>query len=194
MAKSTTCSISGCAKSRYARGWCSMHYWRWHRHGDTSVCNDSRNIPTLDRFWMKVQKGSRCWEWTGMKDAKGYGRFRLESGSIAAHRFAYQAVHGPISDELDVDHQCHNKACVNPDHLRAATRSQNLENRIGPNRNGKSGVLNVHWVSARRHWRAMFMNEGRNIYIGSFKTRREAEVAVKKRRIEVLTHNDRDRS
>lgn len=29
-----TCSIEGCGKKHYARGWCRRHYNRWHRHGD----------------------------------------------------------------------------------------------------------------------------------------------------------------
>lgn len=29
-----TCKIPDCDKPRKAAGWCSMHYQRWHRHGD----------------------------------------------------------------------------------------------------------------------------------------------------------------
>lgn len=28
------CSIEGCEKPTYARGWCEKHWARWHRHGD----------------------------------------------------------------------------------------------------------------------------------------------------------------
>jgi hypothetical protein len=28
-----TCSVDGCGRPFYARGWCSMHYLRWYRHG-----------------------------------------------------------------------------------------------------------------------------------------------------------------
>jgi len=28
------CQIEGCDKAVWARGWCSMHYYRWHRTGD----------------------------------------------------------------------------------------------------------------------------------------------------------------
>lgn len=28
------CSIAGCSKRRFARGWCKVYYTRWLRHGD----------------------------------------------------------------------------------------------------------------------------------------------------------------
>ncbi len=29
-----TCTIDGCERAVAARGWCRLHYHRWHRHGD----------------------------------------------------------------------------------------------------------------------------------------------------------------
>jgi hypothetical protein len=31
---SRTCSVEGCGKPHYSRGWCHMHWIRWRRHGD----------------------------------------------------------------------------------------------------------------------------------------------------------------
>lgn len=31
------CSIDGCERPFYARGWCTMHYWRWYRNDDPEV-------------------------------------------------------------------------------------------------------------------------------------------------------------
>lgn len=28
------CSVEGCGRPHYARGWCAMHYQRWRNHGD----------------------------------------------------------------------------------------------------------------------------------------------------------------
>lgn len=33
-----SCSIAGCGRDHYGRGWCGVHYMRWHRHGDPLTC------------------------------------------------------------------------------------------------------------------------------------------------------------
>lgn len=49
------------------------------------------------------------------------------------HRVAWEARHGPIPDGLTVDHLCHNRRCVNVDHLRLLTNRENGQ------RNGRHG-------------------------------------------------------
>lgn len=57
-----------------------------------------------------------CYLWTEGTTPGGYGR----------HRVAYEKVYGPVPKGLDLDHICRVKCCVNPDHLRIVTRSQNM--------------------------------------------------------------------
>lgn len=95
----------------------------------------------LARFWAKVDKTptNGCWLWTAGIDRSGYGKFVNERKQLAAHRFAFQALVGPIPPGLEIDHLCHghddacvggtsclHRRCVNPAHLEAVTRQTNM--------------------------------------------------------------------
>lgn len=59
--------------------------------------------------------------------ASGYGWVSLGRGKrIGAHRLAYEEVHGPIPEGLEIDHLCHNPSCVQVKHLEAVTRTGNM--------------------------------------------------------------------
>ena len=47
-----------------------------------------------------------------------------------AHRIAWFDANGPVPDGLTVDHMCHNRRCVNIDHLRLLTLSENAKANI----------------------------------------------------------------
>lgn len=84
--------------------------------------------PAAERFAAKVVKTDDCWLWTGATQAGGYGRFMESSrpkSLVLAHRFAYEQAHGPIADDLTIDHLCRNTSCVRPDHLEPVTREEN---------------------------------------------------------------------
>lgn len=45
---------------------------------------------------------------------------------LSAHRVAYELTRGPIPAGMEIDHLCRVRSCVNPDHLEAVTRGENL--------------------------------------------------------------------
>lgn len=87
----------------------------------------------VEAFTARVQIGpeSECWPFMGARvPAGGYGRARLNTRLIAAHRVAYMLAYGNIPEGLDVMHLCDNPPCCNPKHLRAATTLENMQDMI----------------------------------------------------------------
>jgi hypothetical protein len=90
----------------------------------------------LDRFFAKVELTLFCWEWLGAVGSSGYGVFHVGPGLELAHRYAYEALVGPIPDDHDLDHLCGNTRCVNPAHLEPVTRAENVRRAAERRRRG----------------------------------------------------------
>jgi hypothetical protein len=129
------CSIPGCGRPHYARGWCNMHWHRWCTHGDPEKVLVIRGDDKR-RFWSHVDKTEGCWLWTGSPVGKGYGRIGISGHGVLVHRFAYELLVGPIPEGLTIDHVkangCTSKLCVKaiadefgPAHLEAVTPREN---------------------------------------------------------------------
>ncbi len=182
-----SCSIEGCEGRTVGRGFCKKHWYRWRQYGDpVGVASPS---DPQELFWQKVNKTASCWLWTGAL-VEGYGSFRSAGRHYLAHVFSYEIANGSIPFGFEVDHRCFVRACVNPAHLRLATRNQNMQHRSGANRNSKTGVRGVIRVGNR--YRATIMHLGETIYVGSFPTLEQADEAIRRKRHEVFTHDDHD--
>lgn len=66
-----------------------------------------------------------CIEWAGQLSIGGYGVCSGILGEQMAHRVSYLLTVGPIPEELELDHLCRNRKCINPYHLEPVTRKIN---------------------------------------------------------------------
>lgn len=173
----TTCKHPGCVRDVHKSGYCNAHYLRQRRGQDMDAPHRS-DVSPEDRFFAKVDKTGDCWLWTAAKSTVGYGKFRADCGLRAAHRVAYEWANGPIPTGLDLDHTCHVRACVNPDHLRLATNAENHQNLQGAQGDSTSGVRGVHWEHATGKWRAAAKLDGKLHNLGRFANVSEAEAVV----------------
>ena len=99
------------------------------------ITNDG--VP-VNRLWQSIGCAVRmpngCWEWCGTTKDNGYGiRYGVfkwrnwgKTKQGYAHRLAYIIFYGDIPKGKEINHLCKNTLCVNPQHLQAATRRENL--------------------------------------------------------------------
>jgi hypothetical protein len=89
-------------------------------------------------FWALSDRNKKtddeCWEWLGMKDKDGYGRFKIHYKPYRANRVAYTINNGEIEPGMWILHSCDNPSCVNPKHLRQGTNIENSQDAVDRNR------------------------------------------------------------
>ncbi len=103
-------------------------------------------VPLADRLLgrMTPEPTSGCWLWTGSLSVSGYGFIRegrRGSKQVLAHRAAYELFRGAIPPGLFVRHDCDNRACVNPTHLRLGTVEDNARDRTLRGRGWRGGPI-----------------------------------------------------
>lgn len=88
---------------------------------------DFRGTPA-QRFAKRCSEpdANGCINWTGSRKPDGYAQFNAFGHYPYVHRFAWEQVHGPIPEGLEIDHTCKNRLCVNVAHLEAVTKLENI--------------------------------------------------------------------
>jgi len=118
------CAVARCERLAVGGGMCLMHYKRVRRSGTTQGA-------TLEcRFFNHVTHEDEhgCWIWDKPHPESGYGQFRHG----LAHRWSYEFFHGDLPQDLDIDHLCRNRACVNAWHMDPVPSGVNILRGVGP--------------------------------------------------------------
>lgn len=93
-----------------------------------------RGVPVETRLWGRCKVVGECWEYQGNTNRGGYGTLEWRGRKWKAHRVAYTLAKGEIPDGLEVLHSCDNPPCVNPEHLRVGSQSDNMRDAFGRGR------------------------------------------------------------
>lgn len=153
----TGCSIDGCTRPVYKRGWCGAHFGRWERHGDPFAGQGTEKYLT-DRI--KFGGPTDCWPYQeGTPTRSGHLLISWHGRKRLVHRVIYELKVAPIPDGMLVMHRCDNPPCVNwTNHLRLGTvRENNLDRdlkgrhvALAGSRNGSSKLSEwqVHEIRA----------------------------------------------
>ena len=97
----------------------------------------------LSKCYINVD--SRCIEWIGAKNEKGYGYI----SNIRAHRYAWELYVGKIPKGLHVLHKCDNPSCVNVNHLWLGNHDENMKDKVAKKRSPntkKTRCKNGHFL------------------------------------------------
>lgn len=127
------CSVEGCARPHYGKDLCNFHYLRQYRGKAVETPGHFPGRGLAARLLEKIEYDTNggCWLWAGAIKSDGYGIInfgRRGVGNLLAHRASWLIHKGSLPPkDLDLDHLCRVRCCVNPTHLEPVTRAVNLK-------------------------------------------------------------------
>lgn len=97
----------------------------------TIIIKTQAELDALQRLLSKTNKNTSlgCWDFIGAKSKNGYGKLKFNN-EVLAHRVSYLIFNGKILKNKDIAHDCDNRSCVNPSHLRTQTRLENMNGAV----------------------------------------------------------------
>lgn len=119
-----------------------------------------------------------CRIWTGRLDKDGYGIVSFNNKNAKLHKYVYERDIKKVADGLVLDHQCHVRACCNPEHLREVTNVVNVTENAERYHANKTHCDHGHEFTEENTYR---WKNGR--YCRECRKRREAEHRDRKAKI-----------
>lgn len=101
-----------------------------------SIIFDEATKSRFDSKWT-LNPETGCHEWNANISPDGYGCFHYKSRRKRAHRISWEMTYGPIPKGLFVRHKCHNRVCVNPEHLELGTHKENMRDMVESGRSAR---------------------------------------------------------
>lgn len=161
MATPRLCVIPGCGKpQRTSKGWCQQHLHRWNKYGDPLAGRTFRGAPLL--YFQNVvlaYVGDDCLTWPFSRSSNGYAIMRIKGKTGSVSRLVCTTINGePVPPLDETAHSCGrgHLACVSPQHVRWATRTENQADRLlhgtdnGGERCGLAKLTNLQAEEVRR--------------------------------------------
>lgn len=87
-----------------------------------------QRIDLIDERFFRIEDcgyNTPCWVWIRTTLNKGYGQVKVKGRNTVAHRAVWEERVGQWPEEMQADHLCRVRACVNPEHIEPVTQATN---------------------------------------------------------------------
>lgn len=134
MAEISLCSILGCGKVHFGRGYCHNHHYRFWKHGDPLAGKTEKGLPR--KFYEDVAliyDGDECLIWPYSKSSSGYAKLQEDGRPKTVSRMVCEEANGPPPTERhQASHSCGNGhlGCVTKSHLSWKTPKENNADKL----------------------------------------------------------------
>lgn len=171
------CRLPDCERKHYGHDLCHLHYQRLKRSGSFEATDNSILKDPIERFWAYVVKTEpeACWLWDGGL-SKGYGSY----GGLwtkLAHKISYELTYDKVPLGMQLDHLCHTRNCVNPEHLEVVSNRENTVRGDKVSKKVRSLPVGVQPNRNATKYQALKQWSGDRLYIGTFDTPEQASIA-----------------
>lgn len=124
------------------------------------VCPPEDRAKNLSELMRRctIDSTTNCWVCHRVPDDAGYCNISINAIAGKWHRVVYAIVHGECPAATEVDHQCNNRACGNPDHLVLGTHRDNMSRMSLQKRHG-SHVKPENLARGSQHYLSRFSDE-----------------------------------
>lgn len=133
----TKCKIHGCKNTATGRGWCHAHYMRWYHTGNVQAdvpLQKKAPMGALFQYYCEhVQNATtdECMRWPFAYNSRGRAVMKVGDKQVRVHRYTCEEKNGPPpTPEHHAAHNCGHDWCINPNHVRWATPSENNQDKL----------------------------------------------------------------
>lgn len=168
MKQTDKCRIEECKWEPRDKGLCAKHSNRLRKLGDPTSTgtrgpspfppNDGHR-PFEGRLAARAVWKGDCLEWVTSTNIDGYGRIQTASKVyMLAHRWVWINLVGEIEPQMQINHRCWNRKCVNILHLEKVSPQQNSQYKKSARSDSLTGIRGVFWDNYHSKWRGYVRN------------------------------------